>query len=323
MNECLKNIVTISDGCRVGNWLPSTSGYDLMRAPEISINNLASMANENYVSGMAMLRSIMDQALVEVSNDFIAVLNTNQVATNIVQRSYRTSDFIPGVSMGTSPQERGITLYKSKKIRGNLRKPKITSIDIYPLEDVAETWLNIYDAGKRYGYKISLVANQINTFNLEHIMKGKFARVVLSNVEVASSFVECGEGCNGREPNDCAYATGFDGFGDTRNKQGFGINVNFTCMCDYEQLLCDLSKTYVGKIIYLKARAMVLEAQIKTNRLNNWVIYNREETIKQQSALEAEYTDTWNALVAGLYGILKNYRDECIICRGIQWKVNA
>jgi len=108
-----------------------------------------------------------------------------------------------------------------------------------------------------------------------------------------------------------------------RKGDAFGINVNFQCYCDYDQLLCDMSKTYIGELIFIKARILLLEEHLRSNRLTNWIIYNREETADNKKELEASYISRWNTFIDSLPGILKSYRDECIDCRGIRWVVNG
>jgi hypothetical protein len=308
--------------------VPSLSGFDLMMAPEITQRNLAATATENYMSGWNLAKEKLQQAQLFVRNDFIAALQSNNVMANQDERIYDTSIFNTDVSKGMAPAERGIVLFRSSKIRGKLRKLRITEVTIYPLTDVASTYLTVYDVVGNTEiasrYNVALVAGQENTFKLDYLVKGTHARVTLDNtaIELASAPVTCFEGCNGTLPNDCGYARGWDGTKDVRKGDGYGINVKFQCACDYEELLCGLAKTYIGEIIYLKARVLLLQEHQASNRFNNWIVYNTEKTEKALANVEAEYIGRWNTLMQGLPNILKAYRDDCITCNGARWVIN-
>jgi hypothetical protein len=61
----IQNIISIRDVTTEEN-VPSLSGLDLMDAPEISIINLANIANEEYTSGLALARKKIEQATLLV-----------------------------------------------------------------------------------------------------------------------------------------------------------------------------------------------------------------------------------------------------------------
>ena len=320
--SCLDNIVTVSDFCS-GERQCSSSGYDIMDAPEISINNLAAIVNEKYVSGLNLARNIVKMATRQIKNDLIAVLNTNSLITNIQITTYNSSVLNSGI-IPSAPLERGITLFKNRSIKGKLKKLIIEKVDIFP-ETSGDSELLIYDEDYVYRYSIQLIAGQINTFQIDHVVSGFFARVLIdtTNLDVHSTRLMCKTGCSGSYVNPCGYVESFDGISENRTEEGYGLNVFFSCQCDYDEFMCDLSQSYVGELIYLKSRIMLLDEHLRTNRFNDWVIYNREDTAAYKAELQQEYVDRWNALVQGMYGILKNYRDDCITCRGIQWVVNG
>lgn len=322
VESCLDGIVTVSDVCS-GTRECSSSGYDLMDAPEISINNLAAIANEKYISGLNLARSIVINATRMIKNDLIATLNTNGILTNVQNAQYTTS-FNNNAIVPASALERGITLFRNPSIRGNLKKVLIQKVEIYPSSS-GNTVLKVYDNGLVSSYSISLVAGQINEFQINHEMSGNYARVLVDNstIDMYSTTISCKTGCGGSAPNPCGYAQSYDGTSENRSAEGYGLNVYFSCQCNYDEFMCDLSQTYVGELIWLKSRIMLIDEQLRTNRFNDWVTYNRTDLLNFKADLTNQYVNRWNALVSGMYGILQNYRDDCIICRGIQWVVNG
>ena len=322
LTSCLDNIVTVSDLCS-GKRDCSLSGYDLMDAPEISIENLASIANEIYLTGLNLARQKVKQAVLQVKNDLIAVLNTNSITTDISAIEYNSSIFNPAIIIDPSAAERGISIFRSSKIRGKLKKIKVSTIEIYPSIS-AQTYLLVYDNNVLTKYAIDLTGGKVNSFDINYVIQGKYARFVIDDtaLPMISATIKCGVGCDSSLPNDCAYGESYNGITETNQKEAYGINLIFNCECDYDQFLCDLSRTYVGELIWLKSRILLLDEKLYTSRMNNWIIYGRNETAQLKADLDAEYREKWNGLVKGMYGILKNYRDSCLECRGIRWVVN-
>lgn len=296
-----------------------------MDAPEITFQGLSAVANEKYVDGYTLVQNVLRLAILDMKNDFLSVLATNNISTDISNISYKTSVFNTENTWPALAKERGLTLYKAPKTKNRLKKMIIHKVSILPMVDKEDAEVLIYDNSNVYAYPIELTANLINTIEIHHIVQGDYARVLIDGTDlpVATSRLICFTGCSGGLPNDCGYTKGYNGDGEISGKEGFGLGVEFTCECDYESILCDLAKSYVGKLIYLKTRMGLLEEKLMTNRLNNIVVYGKEEAQAMLKKLEGEYTDTWNSFVGGLPNILKKYNSDCLNCRGVKWVVNV
>lgn len=325
---CLDNVVTL--GICPDDAI-STSGFKLVDAAGISLNNLANIATETYEQGVQMALEKKALTLLQVRNDFIGALQANKVVTTITDPIYNTSVFNPTKSMGTYAGERGVIIHKNGGYRGSLRKTYIKAIEVYPLSS-GEGEIKIYSGNYTYSYPVTFVANQVNTFDADildglpfEIPQGvQYARVLIDNTTVsfASSDIACKKGCGGSMPNPCGWADGWDGKTQVR-REGYGINLQFQCVCDYEQILCDLSKSFSGELIWLKWQINIFEEQYKSNRFNDWVIYNREELKETIGDLTNRYNAKWNDMMAGMLGILKVYNDSCLNCQGIKRVVNV
>lgn len=325
MNE-LENIISVRDVC-AGEEAVSLSGLDLMDAPEISAKNLANIANEEYVTGLNLAKKKVQQATILVRNDLMSVLAANKVMPNLNAKQYTIGEFKTTVNYPAEGKERGVTLYKNRKIKGNLRKLKIHTVQVYPLTAGEGVVMQIYDdyaGGTVSTYNIDLQANQVNSFNVNYTVKGTFARVLLdgTNTPVAGTYLTCFTGCNGSMPNDCGYTKGWYDDKEIASKEGFGINLQFSCECDYDQLLTDMAKTYIGEIVWLKSRVLLMEEHLRTNRLNNWVIYGREETKEYLTDVENQYREKWKTFANAIPGLLKQFNDDCLLCNGIRWVTN-
>lgn len=306
----------------------SLSGLTLLQAAGISSNNLANIADEDVVTGAALAMEKKALSIIQVRNDFIGALQTNNVVTDVNHPVYDTAFFLPETSIGTNTN-RGIWLHKSGRYKGSLRKTYLKAIQVYPLGTGSGT-ITIYDGVSEYEYEVNLVGNQINTFDADSLDGFPFQInensagvkvLITAGMAFASSKITCKTGCNGSLPNPCGWADGWNSAASVR-EEGYGVNVQFYCECDYEQILCNLSKSYAGELIWWKWQANIFREQQKSNRFDNWVIYKTEDSDKWIADAENNYNRVWNNLMAGMPGILKTYRDDCLSCKGIRWKTN-
>jgi len=324
---CIDNIVSIG----LCDDEVSTSGYTLMSAAGMSPLNSEKVATEQYGKGMTLLQVKKTLAIRTVRNDFIGVLQANNIASTIVDRVYDSSVFNINVDMGTYAGYRGVKIHGvNSGRRGGLRKLIIRTIQCYPLSSGAgELTILDYESGVPVTTSIAVtfVADRINTFTLPtpYVALSKDIAVVIDNSEInfASARISCKRGCNGVN-NPCAWADGFNGVNDVRD-EGYGINVQFECSCDYESLMCDFSKAFIGELIWLKWQEYFFEEQYKTNRFNGWTTYNRDNIWDDVIPdLRNRYAQKYNAMVSGgLFEMLKAYGDECLNCRGVRVVTNV
>lgn len=324
----LENIVTLGV---CPDESESQSGFKLIGAAGISMNNLSGIANETYQSGLTLALDKKQTALTRFRNDFIGALQANKVVTTISEPVYDSSIFDTSVNNGTYTGYRGVTVHKAKGYKGRLRQTIINAIQCYPLAS-GDGVLNLWDGYNNYSYAIELVANQVNTFDEDSLDGFPFIfpesstgiRVTIDNTSIsfASTKLTCMIGCNGSMPNPCAWVDGWDGERAVKN-EGYGINVQFYCHCNYEQVICDLSKAFTGELIWLKWQIEIFQEQMYSNRFTNIVIYNKEGIEAHIKDLQAQYNAKWNAMMQGVYGILQTYKDDCLNCRSIRWATNV
>lgn len=323
MATCLDNLIGIDSSCEEA----PLSGLFLMDAPEISTKNLANIANEDYISGKELARKKIDLAVKLFQNDLMSVLAQSGFLPDISTKTYSSGDFVTTKTFPAEAKERGVVLYRNRRHTGNLRKTVIHKVFVYPLNSATDVSLKVYEdytGGIVSTYTVDLIGNEVNTFGIDHKLKGTYAKVVLdgTNVSVASSYLTCMTGCHGTMPNECGYTKGFYNGKEVQGKEGFGINIEFSCVCDYDEFLCDLSKRYIGEMLWLKARVLVMEEHLRSNRLNNWVIYKGDELKSYMIDVENQYITKWNSFIAGLPNLIKHYKDDCLDCKRFRWVVN-
>lgn len=309
----------------------SLSGFKLIQAAGISPKNLAAIANETYTRGVELALEKKELSLIQFQNDFIGALQANRVITTQSEPVYTTAIFNTAVTNSTYAGYRGQTLHRASGYKGYLRQTIIKAVQCYPLAS-GDAVLNIQDGFNSYSWAITLTANQTNTFDADLLDGFPFifpetshaVRVTIDNTTIpfASAKLTCMVGCNGTLPNPCGWVDGWDGERPVK-EEGYGINLQFYCHCDYLKVICDLSKAFTGELIWLKWQINVFEEQLMSNRFSNLVIYGHEELqTKVIPDLYNKYNKKWNDMMNGLFEILKTYKDDCLQCRGVRWHTN-
>lgn len=324
--SCLDNIVTIK-GC--GDTAP-LSGLDLMDAPEITPLGLANIATEKDQTGTALAQRALANAHVLVRNDLINTMSANSMLVDITAREYSTGVFVPTTTIPADGKEKGITLIKANKYRvtQSIRKLKIKTIKIFPLQTATGVPLYIHDSGNvqpiTSEYSVNLVQGVIKEVLVNYEVLGTQAHITLDgSVALGSSKLTCFTGCGGTLPNDCAHTKGYYDGRNLSSKEGHGINLDFVCECDYDQIPCNIAKTSYGMLVWMKARIGIMEALLNSNRLNNDTVYGREEIMNYHlPKLQNEYSQAWEPFAKSLPQILNQYSGECIVCKGIRHVVS-
>lgn len=321
MNNCLKNIISANVGC--GEVVESLSGYDILDAPEISTNNLASITNEDQITVKKLLDEKIRLATLDVTNDFLGLLNSNKIMANLLNQSYDVANYTVSVIPPASTLERGFDFYKAKAVRSNIRKTRITSLSLYALGD-GDTTIKIYDGNTVASFPITAVNGNVSTIKVDYIVKSDMIRVVTDNsvIPVGSSLLTCMVGCNGTKPNTCGYTKSWNGSAEVSGKEGYGLNMTFECFCDYEMTVCTFARNYIGKIIWLKTRLLIAEEARYTNRFNNWTVYGQEESKEIINTLKGDYVEEWNTFVSSLPNMINKLQDGCYECKGSKWVQN-
>lgn len=322
---CLNELVTLGVCPDDGN---STSGFTLLQADGITVKNLANIASDSGGIELAMGKKKL--SILQFQNELIAALHANKVVTNVVNKTHSAATFNIAENNGLYAGYRGLTVHKVPQ-RGALRKMVIEAIECYPLADGTVT-LKIDDGLNVFTYNnISVIGGNINVldgdiltgFPLTVRDEATSVKITIdqSSVLFSKSNIVCMKGCSGEPPNDCGWVDGFNGV-DAVKSEGFGLNVKFKCECDYVSILCNMNKTLIGELLWLKWQINIFKEHLSSNRFNNWVVYNEKKLNEVVLPdLMGDYNTKWTALMGGLYDILRQYNDICLNCRGVRWVV--
>ncbi|KAB1228448.1 hypothetical protein [Chryseobacterium viscerum] len=314
---CLEKIVTVRDVCAEQVTF-SSSGYDLMDAPEIDIAKINDIATAEYNTGFKILKNCIRLALRDIETDFISVLFANKISASNNSYDVVTGNFSTQYQNSGSGQK-GIVIHKQG--RSGIKKIHIKKIRIYPVNDNSNAQLKFIDSGKESVINVSLIGGKINEFATDYFVEGDNVKIVLEGVETYSSELTCLLGCGGTIPNDCGYVKGWNGLSETQ-KEGFGINAVFSCECDYSQVLCQQSKNFVGLLVFLKARIYAMEERINSTRINPFIIYGQETAKEKRIELISEYNSKWNVFIDTIPNAISG-NDDCFECKKSKMVTNV
>lgn len=320
--SCLDNIISVRDYCSTER-PTSLSGLDLMDAPELNQSRMAKMVDADFVKGYDLAKDVVRRSGIELTNDFLAVLAANRVSADIIEPVHKSSAFEATTVYPSADYERGFTLYKANVHKSRLKKVVISKVFINASTAADSNQIKIYDNGTITTFNVKVEIG-LNEYEVNYTLSGDSARIVLAanSVNVYATKLICHVGCNGTVPNSCAYTKSWNNGSEISIKEGFGLGAEFHCECDFEQLICNMSRTYIGNLLYLKSRIKLLEEAIYSDRMNNFIVYGKDESKEHRSELINEYNSEWNTMVAALPNLLSKYNDDCLQCRSVTWKTN-
>lgn len=325
MPSCLYDLVSLG----LCDDETSESGLTLMQAPGMSPLNGEKIATEQYGTGKAMFEAKKSVAVIMIRNDFLRVMQANNIVSTITKRPYDTAYFDTAESTSVYDGYRGQVLTGVKTgNRAGLRKLKISGFQCYPLQSGdGQIIIKDYSNGVEVEtvVDVEFVANQLNTFSYDYTATHSKIMVLTNQSEFtfAKSVITCKTGCNGVN-NPCGYAQGYNG-AELVKSDGFGLNVIFNCDCDYDSLMCNFSQPFMGQLLWLKWQELVYEEMYKSNRFNAWTIYNREDIWNNiLPDIRERYTTEFNGMIqSGSFAMLGQYNDnDCLNCRGIKVMTN-
>lgn len=321
--SCLDNIVSLGVCDDV-----STSGFRLIDAPGISSNTLSKIANEDNNTGVNLALAKKRLALLKVKNDFLNIMAANAVSSDSSTLSYASGDILQS-PLQPSSNYMGVTIHKANA-SDRIKKCYIKNVHFIPTNS-GTVVLRIDDGDTSLSFNVAAIGGLMNSIDLSTLLTDGYYKVISSSAKVTiyggdvtllDSSITCLKGCNGRMPNPCAWVDGWDGTKAYKNK-GFGVVIEFYCECDYEEVLCNLSDTSVGELIFLAWQIEIMQEHMMSNRFNNIVVYGAEEIRDYWlPSLKAEYKAKWNAFASNFKSVLSRFSSDCVKCKGIKWVTN-
>jgi hypothetical protein len=307
--NCLDNIISIPDGCSEPE--TSLSGFAITDLPGVSIKQSAAIADEKFVTGIDLLKDARRRAILQIRNDLVAFLQGNGYVPQLVQRIWSTLDrrdgtLKPATNLG---DHRGIVV-KAQKKNCLLRKIHIPYVYV-KADHTGSLVLRIEDGENSYPFAFESVAGSISKVAVNFTAETDEVYLLLPDtLDVYSVVPNCQCGGSTTPKSDCAKVVGYYNGIETKS-EGFGVWADVQCKCDYAYLLCQLAtEGMMGEIVLYKTGINIMDERLKTDRLNHFTIYGREEAESIKAEWTRIYNEKWNTLITSLPALLPRM-DKC------------
>lgn len=305
--QCLNDIISVPD-CDNEE---SLSGFSVNDLPGITIKSAAQVASEKFMSGINLIKDAKRRAILQVRNDVVTFLQANGYVPSIARGVWSTLDKRDGsLKAATSLGDyRGIVV-KSQQKNCLIRKIHLPAVYV-KANYTGSLTLVIEDGEKSYTYAFDSVAGSISKVYVNFTAETDEVYILLPDtVDVYSVTPNCQCGGRSTPKSDCAKVMGYYNGIETKS-EGFGIWADVVCKCDYDNLLCYLATNgMLGEIVLYKTGVNIMDESIKTDRLNYFTTYKRDEAEATKAEWSNIYAEKWNTLIQALPNVLPTI-DKC------------
>lgn len=333
--SCLDNLVYIKGTCT-----PQSGSMCINNLPAITLKNMDSVISEEQRSGIALITEkiglAQDLLIQDIENHYSDKIRRPSVIDNGVVGFYR--DDLENVA-AMAGYYKGIEIIISDypylqleitKVRLQLPIGQTTTIKVFDLMQNKE--LDSFD--------ITNIANEINEVEINktyatnkqrmHLFIGYVASVasIYAGIDTFS-----GNGCypcalRGTQMNPYVFSvgsaipTGSSKIGANMQPQGDtgGMSITYSLKCHIAPFICSI-KNMLAIPLWWRVGAMLLEESYFSQRLNSFVMYNKEKHAELYEKYMRNYNsslfggeDADGRMNAGLLPRLQLPKDECFMC---------
>jgi len=323
--ECFKSLIGIKAGCET---VEPTSGLYINSLPGISIDNANDAIDNEYYSGLDLIRQKIDFAQLFVANAVRATIQDKLIIRSLVNA--QTIGFYKENNQSIALQNnylKGIKVkidqYKYFSFNLNSIKLKIDYtgvIPIYVYDLVTGNLLDTFNADSVAGEYSTVICNKnyfVNNQKLQLLIAVDSSLGNSHATDLTGDGNSCGA-CNySNYSNDFLTFTGAKIpsasakiSSNIENITGTnGISIDYSLNCAIEPFICQMGSLLSWSILH-KAGAEIMKEMVYSKRLNSVILIDRADNKELMDIFEAEY-------MASLKSILENIvipNDICFDC---------
>ncbi len=301
--DCLKDVVGVK--CLTQNPL---SGLWVNDLPFINQENASNTADKEKLTGLKLLEEKVNFANKLVAQDLKSALmpfyRVNTTVDELLIGDYKTTYLTP------SANQRGVHI----KIRNSrLLRMRLASVCIN-IEQTAYTGqLTVIDGNNTTLYDYTTGAQGQATVELNYYATTREVYVVLEDDAINPIDTYVKKNCNCYNTTS-EFIIGH-GWNDASNaSNAYGLKVQATAECDYQDLMCVI-KHHLGFAILYKAGAEILKEFNASTRLNSFTMLMDKEAIDK--AIEGNYKSYkkhLSAVIKSMPELFKRIDDICVVC---------
>lgn len=302
--SCLNDFIGVR--CLTTN---PTSGLWINDLPGINLRYAADIVDSDGVSGLQFLKEKIDYATKLVVQELNAIalpyfrLNAlvDQIEAGVFKNNYQN----------WSAGQRGVRI---KSSNGRLLRIRINTVKFKSNNPSTSLDFQIKDGQDVYNYTGTTDVNGYYEFNPEFISKANevFVTVDSDNNSINRTEVKQGCGCSTKNTKFLT-ANGWDGVTGKIANTTFGLVVDATAECSYDEFACMVISKLSFPILF-KAGIEIVKEAVGTDRLNSITLLDTDKANFLLKDFEEQYAKHTKILADSMPELMKRIDNCCIIC---------
>lgn len=302
--SCLEDFIGVK--CLTSN---PKSGLWINDLPGINLRYAADIVDSDGMSGLQFLKEKVDYATKLVIQELNAIalpyfrLNglVDQIESGIFKDTYQVW---PVGYRGT----------KIKASRGRLMRIRINNIKFKSQAASSALTFQIRDGLNIETYTGTTDVDGYYEFNPEYISKSNEVYVLVNTSGYSCNKTELKAGCGcSTKTSKFLTATGWDGNTNKTANTTFGLVVDATAECSYDEFAC-MVISKLGFPILFKAGTEIVKEAVGTDRLNSITLLDTDKANFLLKDFEEQYAKHSKILADSMPEMMKRIDDCCIIC---------
>lgn len=310
-----------------------TSGLYINDLPGMSLKLASSLADEQQVTGVQLIRDFEKQAVRMVWNDIQAKLAKTIILKRVTDQfvtgyyDYDTPDYLAPVAAEVGLQLKKLDYDPYTGIR-------INYVEVRANTTASGQTLKIIEGANTTSYTFDIQAGIPVRVYTNYASAGGEIRIVVDATALELEDVNVGGGNNTSCINDhccrfgeCADVWGWDGTKET--SQSYGIIANISCECSQEQILCAYSDM-IAPAVQMKLAILIMLERLASSRVN-YLVQNNDESAREMllawnggvnlhSGIEtpSAYWRLVGQIAASIKASITNQNSACVSCGKIR-----
>lgn len=302
--SCLEDFIGVK--CLTQN---PKSGLWINDLPGINLRYAADIVDSDGMSGIQFLKEKVDYATKLVIQELNAIalpyfrLNglVDQIEAGVFKNNYQTY----------STGYRGVKIKSSK---GRLLRIRINTIKLKTNNPSTLIDFKIQDGFSVETYTGTTDADGYYEFNPEYISKSNEVYVLMDSDGNLLNRTEVKTGCGcSTKTSKFLTATGWDSVLNKTSNTTFGLIVDATAECSYDDFACMILSKLSFPILF-KAGIEIVKEAVGTDRLNSITLLDTDKANFLLKDFEEQYAKHTKILADSMPELMKRIDDCCIIC---------
>ncbi len=301
--SCLENFIGVR--CLTTN---PKSGLWINDLPGINLGYAADIVDRGGSSGLQFLQEKIDYATRLVIQDVVSM------STPFFRVSSIIDQIEGGVFKSVFSSYTGNKGIKFKIGNARLLRIRVNAIKIKTNNPATAINGQIIDGNTTWSFSTTTDADGYAEYLPQYLSSTKEVIIVIdtTGLSVNKTDVKAGCGCSSKA-SKFMTVTGWDGVSNKTANTTYGLVVDATAECNYDEFACLIQSKLPFPILFRAGLEIVKEA-ITTDRLNSITLLDEDKVNFLLSDFNRDYEKYMKALIDSLPELMKRIDDCCIVC---------